>query len=54
MVVLDGATLIDLGVGDGDLSHGVSRELADVDLLYEHVAVLSNFVCRPITYTLFL
>ncbi len=54
VVVLDDPALVDLGVGDGKLPHDVSRKLADVSLLDEHVSMLSHLVHRPITHRLFL
>ncbi len=54
VVVPDSAALVDLGVGNGHLSHSVRRELAQVYQLNEHVPVLPDFIRRPITHALLL
>ena len=54
LVVFDDSTLVDLGVGDSEFSHGVGGELVDTSLLNKHVTVLTYLLCRPVSNTLFL
>ena len=54
LVLLDGSALVDLCVGDGELSHRVRSKLCHLCQLNEHVTVLVDLLVGPVTNALLL
>lgn len=54
LVLFDGSALVDLCVGDGELSHRVCSKLCHLCQLNKHVTMLVDLLIGPVTNTLLL